>query len=88
MHRLLLSVVIASLSTACATMGFTSSRETLVKTASFDHDCPAEKVVVLAEQEEGVGAASFKLDVCGTKRTYKRYGTLYQDAAKPLPGAN
>ncbi len=86
MSRLFTVIVSLSLGASCAAMGFTSSRETLIRTASFDHECPPEKIAVLAEQEDGVGAASFKLDVCGTKRAYKRMGTLYQDASKPIPG--
>jgi hypothetical protein len=79
-------LIIALAASGCATLGWTSSRDTLIKTASFDFDCPAENIKVLAEQEDGLGAASFKLDVCGTTRMYKRYGTLYQEASKPLPG--
>lgn len=73
---------------ACATMGWTSDRDTLLKTASFDHDCPPEQIKILGEQEEGLGAASFKLEVCGKVRRYKRMGTLYTDAEKgsPVPG--
>jgi hypothetical protein len=86
MFRFFTIVVSLCCGASCAAMGFTSSRDTLIRTAAFDHDCPPEKIVVLAEQEDGVGAASFKLDVCGTKRAYKRMGTLYQDASKPIPG--
>lgn len=85
MKTLLLAITLTA-ATGCATMGWTSSRDTLVRTAAFDHDCPPEKVTVIAEQEDGLGTASFKLQVCGTTRTYKRYGTLYTDASKPLPG--
>ena len=77
-------LMIATL-TGCASMGFTSNSDTLVKTAAFDHDCPKEKVRVVGEQEEGMGAASFKLDVCGKPRRYKRMGTMYMDADKASP---
>lgn len=79
-------ITLVTLCSACATMGFTSSRDSLIRTAAFDHGCPPEQVEVLAEQEDGLGTASFKLNVCGTPRMYKRYGTLYQDASKPMPG--
>jgi hypothetical protein len=73
---------------ACATMGFTSDTDKLLKTASFDHDCPREKVRVINSQEDGLGAASFKLDVCGTPKRYKRMGTVFFDAEKgDLPGS-
>jgi hypothetical protein len=87
MQRMLLVVSLAAtLSAACATIGYTSNRDTLVRTVAFDHNCPPEKIEVLAEQEDGIGTASFRLNVCGVTRTYKRYGTVYQDASKPMPG--
>ena len=86
MFRAIAVLFLAAGISGCATMGFTSSRASLVKTVSFDHSCPPEQIQVLAEQEDGLGAASFKLSVCGTPRMYKRYGTMYQDASKPLPG--
>lgn len=86
MKRILFGAGVAAVvTTGCATMGWTSDRDTLVKTAAFDHDCPREQVKVLAEQEDGLGAASFKLDVCGKTKRYKRMGTLYVDAEGPSP---
>ena len=86
MFRAITVLFLAAAISGCATMGFTSSRDSLVRTVSFDHSCPPEQIQVLAEQEDGIGAASFKLNVCGTPRMYKRYGTMYQDASKPMPG--
>lgn len=82
-------LVLSSVLTGCATLGFTSNQANLLKTASFDHNCPKEQIKVLAEQEEGIGVASFRLDVCGTTRIYKRAGTSFYDADKgsPMPGA-
>lgn len=76
------------LMTGCATMGWTSDKGALVKTAAFDHNCPAEQVKILGEQEEGIGAASFRLDICGKTHVYKRAGTMFYDAEKgsPVPG--
>jgi hypothetical protein len=84
---LVAACALSSLATGCATMGFSSDKDQLVKTASFDHDCPREKVKVLAEQEEGIGVASFKLDVCGKEKRYKRMGTSFFDAEKGGPTA-
>ena len=74
--------------TACASMGFTSSDKKLVKQASFDHKCPAEKIRVLQSMEGGLGDASFVLDVCGTERRYKRMGTAYYDVENGSPLQN
>ena len=84
---LAIAFVLAPLSVGCASMGFSSDKDQLVKTAAFDHDCPREKVKVLAEQEEGLGVASFKLDVCGAEKRYKRMGTSFFDAEKGGPVA-
>jgi len=56
-------------------------KEKLVQTASFDHDCPQEKVRLVNEQDDGMAATGrYVLDVCGEKKKYKRAGTLYYDA--------
>lgn len=87
-----IALVLSALSllsvSACASMGFTSSEKKLVKQASFDHNCPAERIQVKNSMEGGVGDASFVLDVCGTERRYKRMGTAYYDADKGSPLRN
>lgn len=86
-------VVLSLLITACAAMGFKSSEAKLKKQASFDHDCPAEKIQVIKSMEGGAGQASFVLDVCGTEHRYERMGTAYYekgnepDAVKKVKGA-
>jgi hypothetical protein len=60
-------------------------RVELVKSATFDHACPAEEIRVLHSEDEPSGTASFLLDVCGTQRTYKRVGTMYFEAGVPDP---
>lgn len=69
----------AVLLASCASAGFTSSEGKLLKQASFDHDCPEEKIKVLKSMEGGLGQASFVLDVCGTERRYERMGTAYYE---------
>lgn len=77
----------------CASMGWASSDKKLIKQASFDHDCPAEKISVIKSMEGGMGQASFVLDVCGTERRYERMGTAYfekgnePDSVKKVKGA-
>jgi hypothetical protein len=67
-------------------MGWGVDRGKLVKTASFDHNCPADKIQVVNEDDQGMSATGqFALDVCGTPRKYKRVGTLYYDADKGGP---
>ena len=71
--------------TACSGMGFGSSEDALKKQVSFDHECPAEKVNILASQEGGMGHASFKVDACGKNLRYERMGASYFDSAKGSP---
>ena len=80
--------MLALSTSACASMGFTSSDKKLVQQASFDHGCPAEKIKVKQSMEGGMGDASFVLDVCGTERRYKRMGTAYYDVEKGSPIEN
>ena len=70
----------------CASMGFTSDTKALIKQASFDNNCPEDKVSVTRSMEGGVGTASFVLDVCGTEKHYKRMGSSYFDESKGAPG--
>ena len=51
----------------------------LVKSAAFDHSCPARDIRVLARDEKA-SSPEFVLDVCGKRRTYKRVGMMYFDA--------
>jgi hypothetical protein len=55
--------------------------DTLIKTASFDNDCPPDKISIIS-REEGFGHANVLLDVCGKKIKYKRTGTIYHKADK------
>ena len=68
----------------CASMGFSSDTGALVKQASFDHNCPADKIKVVRSMEGGIGEASFVVDVCGTEQRYKRLGTMYVDQSKGM----
>jgi hypothetical protein len=72
-------------SVAACLPGASVDKEQLVKTASFDHSCPPEKVQVITEDDQGMsGTGRYLLDVCGTQRKYKRAGTMYYDADKGL----
>lgn len=65
----------------CASMGFTYDEKKLKNTASFDNDCPVEKIELLKTNENGLslgGNGNFLLNVCGQKMKYKRYGTIYK----------
>ena len=71
--------------TGCSGMGFGSSEDALKKQVSFDHECPVEKIDVVAAQEGGVGHASFKVAACGQDLRYERMGASYFDSAKGSP---
>ena len=75
---------------ACGGMGMGVDHDKLVKTASFDNNCPPEKIKIVTEQDQGMsGTGQYALDVCGTQKKYKRAGTMYYDADKGGPlGAN
>jgi hypothetical protein len=76
----------AMAASGCSVIGAGVDRGKLVKTASFDHNCPADKIQVVSEDDQGMsGTGQFALDVCGAPRKYKRAGTLYYDADKGGP---
>jgi hypothetical protein len=76
-------LVASTFAVGCGGMGFTVDKEKLVRTASFDNNCPPEKIHVVSEQDEGMsGTGNYALDVCGAPKKYKRAGTLYYDADK------
>jgi electron transfer flavoprotein alpha/beta subunit len=64
----------------CIALGV--SRGKLIQTASFDHDCPEEKIKVLKEMED-MGTGNYLLDICGKEAKYKRTGSVYYDAKNP-----
>lgn len=58
----------------------------LIQTASFDNDCPRDRVKIVSK-DEGMGSGQYVLDVCGTEVKYKRSGTVYYRADRsPIPG--
>ncbi len=56
------------------------SRDKLISTASFDYDCPKERIEVLFD-EHGLDWGRYRLDVCGEQVKYKRTGNVYHKAA-------
>ena len=52
----------------------------LVKSATFDHGCPADDIRVVGEQRSPAGGSIFVVDVCGIRRHYTRVGSMYFDA--------
>lgn len=52
----------------------------IVRSATFDHDCPTERIeVVSLEELEGREPTRFEVMVCGNQRTYRRIGSMYYD---------
>ena len=76
MNRIYIGTARAALTIGC--MSF-ESRGKLISTASFDNDCPEEKIVVLSD-DHGLDWGRYKLDVCGTEVKYKRTGSIYHRA--------
>lgn len=57
-----------------ASVGLTScaiAQKKLVSTASFDHDCPPEKIKILKKAPD---VFAYDVDVCGKKRKYRDFG--------------
>ncbi len=54
--------------TACAAA---IAKSRVVTQASFDHDCPEEKVTIVSENTD---IWAYKLDVCGKPRKYRDLG--------------
>lgn len=81
-----ITVILATIAlSGCASMGFGTDTPKLVGTASFDHTCPKENIKVVSEEPGSMGITMYVLDVCGTKKKYKRAGTMYYDAEKGSP---
>ncbi len=70
----------------CGSMGFTVDKSKLIKTASFDNNCPEDKIQIVSEDDAGMsGTGNYGLNVCGAAKKYKRAGTMYYDAEKGGP---
>lgn len=51
--------------------GCVSAQGRMIKQASFDHDCPPDKVEVLSED---TSIWAYKVNVCGKTRKYRDLG--------------
>lgn len=84
LNRVALVLVLPLFCIAC--MGASLDKEKLVKTASFDNNCPQDKIQVVQEDDHGMeGTGNYLLKVCGADKRYKRAGTMYYDADKGSP---
>ena len=77
---------LAMVSAACSATGPARApaidRVELVKSATFDHGCPAEQIRVVDIDDEVPGMSRYIVDVCGTRHVYQRVGTMYFDAQR------
>src|SRR5262245_16733386 len=60
--------VLGTLLVAGCTALTTTSQSKVIQQASFDHDCPRERIAIL---EENRSIWAYRLDVCGTQRKYR-----------------
>ena len=77
------AIAVAAVTGCAGTMPARSSaidRLELVKSATFDHGCPADDIRVVGEQKSPAGGSIFVVDVCGIRRHYTRIGSMYFDA--------
>jgi hypothetical protein len=59
------------LSMLSALTGCVSGQDRMIKQASFDHDCPPDKIEVLSED---TSIWSYNVNVCGKTRKYRDLG--------------
>lgn len=66
-----------------------TNASSVVHTAAFEADCPAEHIRLL-DRHEGLGTGWYQLDVCGAATRYMRTGTTFHRPGQPpdsVPGA-
>ena len=63
-----------------------TARKLVLRQASFDHDCPAERVTVT---QEDTTIWAYRLNVCGKDRKYRNFGNAkwfqFVDVTDGLP---
>lgn len=86
-HRVKPLAIAALAPVLCACV---SARLHVVRQASFDHNCPEDRVEVL---EEDTASSAYRLKVCGAERRYRDRGENtvqfidVTDERKPAPAA-
>ena len=85
-HTISTFIGLAAAAAFCGCLpGASLDEDALLKTASFDHDCPPEKIQIVTVDDGGMDATGrYLLEVCGNKKKYKRMGTKYYDAETGL----
>ncbi len=85
LRLLALALLISSTALSGCLTTFAASDERLVETASFDNDCPEDRIEIVSKNEQG-GGGQYVLNVCGTEIKYKRTGSVYHRADQsPVP---
>ncbi len=70
--------------TSCGTLmrkTFGTTEEDLIKTVSLEQGCPKENIKIL-DKIQTLGNATYSLDVCGKKITYKQIGSVFMTAER------
>lgn len=65
-------------------IGCANSKRTVIKQASFDHDCPEREIRVL---EENPSIWAYRLEVCGKQKKYRLLGehSQFVDVTNEIP---
>lgn len=56
----------------------------VIKTASFENNCPKDQVKVVNSETIGMANRLFNVDVCGKQIQYRQTGTVFHRADKPI----
>lgn len=78
------SACLTTLSISCgsAFRKFSGTTEkNLIKQASIEHACPVDSIRVIDRQLR-LGTATYALDVCGKRRTYKQVANMFVETGK------
>jgi len=73
-------LILAACQPASPPVSPTAHQNQVARSATFDHDCPVERIeVVSLDQMEQGEPTRFAVLVCGDERTYRRIGSMYYD---------
>src|SRR5690349_16573543 len=76
-------ILVSLLGVGCASIGGTYDESKLKAQASFDTQCPAEKISIVRMKDDGMaGTGNFVLEACGKQWNYVRLGRSYFEESK------
>ncbi|MFL0114048.1 hypothetical protein [Tenacibaculum maritimum] len=77
---LLVNLFLSSCGAVNRTM-FGTTEKTLIKTVSIEQNCPKENIKI-TDRNKGLHGATYALEVCGKRITYKQVGSVFMESKK------